>query len=77
MDTRLLDRHSLEARWEANERELLRLAVMPLPEREFHANREDELLDEQDAIELQLGFDASRQPQLTSFVRYELLEVGP
>jgi hypothetical protein len=75
MEIRSIDYHTLEARWEANERELLRLAMMPPVEREFHAKREDELLDEQDAIELRLGFDASRKPTLAPMDRYDLLEV--
>jgi len=51
------DRDALEAKWRANERELQRLAAMSPLDREFHAKREDELLDEQDEIELRLGFD--------------------
>jgi hypothetical protein len=64
MDIRLLDQPTLEARWEANERELLRLAVMSPCDREIHASWEDELLDEQDAIEVRLGFDVKSIPSL-------------
>jgi hypothetical protein len=62
MNMRSPDRHALESLWEANERELLRLAIMSPFERELHAKREDQLLDEQDAIELRLGFDRTRLP---------------
>jgi hypothetical protein len=57
MDIQSLDRLTLEARWESNERELLRLAVMSPCDREIHAGWEDKLLDEQDVIEIRLGFD--------------------
>ena len=76
MDIRVLDYRSLESRWEANERELLRLVVMSPLEREFHAKREDELLDEPDAIECRLGFDATHRPSLTPAVPHDFLEVG-
>jgi hypothetical protein len=76
MDIRSLDRHTLESIWEANERELLHLAVMSPPEREIHAKRKDELLDEQDAIEFRLGFDATHKPSFAPMVRHDRLDVG-
>jgi hypothetical protein len=54
--TRPLNRKSKD-RWQANERELLWLDAMPPLDREFHAKREDELLDEQDGIEFRVGLD--------------------
>jgi hypothetical protein len=51
------DRSELESKWQANERELQRLAAMSPLDRELHAKREDDLLDEQDLIEFQLGFE--------------------
>jgi hypothetical protein len=65
MEISSLDRHTLESLWEANERELLQLAVMSPPDREIHAKREDELLGQQDAIEFRLGFDATHIPTCT------------
>jgi hypothetical protein len=77
MNIKSSDRRSLETLWESNERELLRLAVMSPVDREFHAKREDELLDEQDAIEFQLGFAMNRILSLAPMVRHDGLEVGP
>jgi hypothetical protein len=76
MDIRSLDRHTLESLWEANEQELLQLAVMSPFAREFHAKREDELLGEQDSIEFRLGFNASNRPSPTPICRQDCLEVG-
>ena len=77
MEIRSLDRHTLESLWEANERELLQLVVMSSPDREIHAEREDELLGQQDAIEFRLGFDATHRPTCTPMFPQDCLEVGP
>ena len=77
MEIRSLDGHTLESLWEANERELLQLAVMSPVDREIHANREDELLDQQDAIEFRLCFDATHIPGCTPMFPKDALEVGP
>jgi hypothetical protein len=52
-----LDPYALEARWQAIERELSRIAVMPGLDREMHAREAERLEAEQDRIEWQLGFD--------------------
>jgi hypothetical protein len=49
------DRESLEAKWQSNERELNRLHSMSPLSRETFGARIDELEDEQDAIEFELG----------------------
>jgi len=49
------DRDGLVARWKSNEDELNRIHAMTGLDREMHAEREDELLGEQDAIEHLLG----------------------
>ena len=77
MEIRSLARHTLESLWEANERELLQLAVMSSPDREIHAKRGDELLDQQDTIEFRLGFDATHIPTCTPMFPQDALEVGP
>ena len=46
---------SLEARWQKNEQELHRIANAPELDRIMLANREEELLAEQDHIEFELG----------------------
>ena len=61
MEAEPLGREALQAKWRANEAELIRLAAMTPLDREFHAKREDELLDEQDEIEFRLGFDSPAQ----------------
>ena len=61
MEVEPLDREAQQAKWRANEAELIRLAAMSPLDREFHAKREDELLDEQDAIEFRLGFEKPAQ----------------
>ncbi len=50
-----LDPYALEARWQANKRELGRIAAMPGPDREIHASEAEQLEAEQDPIEWQLG----------------------
>ena len=77
MQFRSLDQHTLESLWEANERELLQLAVMSPPDREMHAKREDELLDQQDAIEFRPCLDATQIPTCIPMFRQDALEVGP
>jgi hypothetical protein len=62
--------------WETNEQELLRLAVLSTPDREMHAQREDELLNEQDAIEFRFRFDATHLPSFTQMFREDGLEIG-
>ncbi len=55
MDTESLDPYALDARWQANERELNRIAAMPGLDREMHAADAERLEGEQDTIEWQLG----------------------
>ncbi|HUE14848.1 MAG TPA: hypothetical protein VMR25_11835 [Planctomycetaceae bacterium] len=57
MSTDSFDRDALEAQWQANERELNRLNSMSGLARETFGARIDELEDEQDAIEFELGKD--------------------
>ena len=59
MSTDSFDRDALEAQWQANERELNRLNSLSGLARETFGARIDELEDEQDAIEFELGQDAS------------------
>jgi hypothetical protein len=77
MEIRSMDRYTLESLWEANERELLQLAVMSAPDREIHATREDEMFDQQDAIEFRLCFEATHKPTCTPMFPQDALEVGP
>jgi hypothetical protein len=49
------DRPKLDARWQANERELNRIAGMGGLDRELHAARREALEGDQDAIEFELG----------------------
>ncbi|HEV3304682.1 MAG TPA: hypothetical protein VG055_33835 [Planctomycetaceae bacterium] len=52
-----LDPYALEARWQANKRELGRIAAMPGLDREMHAVDAERIEAEQDAIEHALAFD--------------------
>jgi hypothetical protein len=55
MSTDSFDRDALEAQWQANEAELNRLKSLSGLNREAFGARIDELEDEQDAIEFELG----------------------
>jgi hypothetical protein len=57
MENESLDPYALESRWQANERELNRIAAMPGLDREMHASAAERIEAEQDRIEWQLGFD--------------------
>jgi hypothetical protein len=50
-----IDRDALEAKWRANDAELSRIASAPPLDRIMLEKREDQLLDEQDRIEFELG----------------------
>jgi hypothetical protein len=52
-----VDRESLEARWQANERRLNEIAAMTGLGREMHAVESERLETAQDAIEFELGAD--------------------
>jgi hypothetical protein len=54
-----IDRDALEAKWRANDAELNRIANAPPLDRIMLAKREDQLLDEQDHIEFELGRDTA------------------
>jgi hypothetical protein len=53
-----LDPYALDARWQANERELARIRAMPGPDREMHSADTERLESDQGAIEHALGFDS-------------------
>jgi len=55
--TEPLDRDALESKWQANERELNRIAASPGLDRELLATDVERLEDEQEWIEWSLGFD--------------------
>jgi len=50
-----IDRDALDAKWRANDAELSRIVSAPPLDRIMLEKREDELLDEQDQIEFELG----------------------
>ena len=52
-----IDRDALQAKWRANDAELNRIANAPALDRIMLAKREEQLLDEQDYIEFELGRD--------------------
>jgi hypothetical protein len=52
-----IDRDALQAKWRANDAELNRIANAPALDRIMLARREEQLLDEQDRIEFELGRD--------------------
>jgi hypothetical protein len=62
MSTDSFDRDALEARWQANERELNRLNSLSGLNRETFGARIDELEAEQDAIEFELGKETFARP---------------
>jgi hypothetical protein len=50
-----IDRDALEAKWRANDAELSRITTAPPLDRIMLEEREEQLLDEQDRIEFELG----------------------
>jgi len=52
-----LNRDGLEARWQANERQLNRIAAAPALDREFCAAEVERIEAEQDRIEFLVGFE--------------------
>ena len=63
-----IDRDALEAKWRANDAELNRIVGAPPLDGIMLAKREEQLLDEQDHIEFELGHDALRPFQPTKVV---------
>ena len=61
MSTESLDPYALESQWQANERGLNRIAVMPGLDRALHAAATERLEAAQDRIEWQLGFPKASQ----------------
>jgi hypothetical protein len=59
MTSQRIDRDALEAKWRANDAEWSRIASAPPLDRIMLANREEQLLDEQDRIEFELGRDTA------------------
>jgi hypothetical protein len=57
MTNQPIDRDALQAKWRANDAELNRITNAPPLDRIMLAKREDQLLDEQDHIEFELGRD--------------------
>jgi hypothetical protein len=57
MESESLDPYALDAKWQANERELSRIRAMPGLDREMHAGDAERIEGEQDRIEWQLGFE--------------------
>jgi hypothetical protein len=55
MTDQSIDRDALQAKWRANDAELNRIASAPPLDRIMLAKREEQLLDEQDRIEFELG----------------------
>jgi hypothetical protein len=55
MTAQSIDRDALEAKWRANDAELNRIASAPPLDRIMLEKREEQLLDEQDQIEFELG----------------------
>jgi hypothetical protein len=52
-----LDRDNLEVRWQANERQLNRIAAAPALDREICAAEVERIEAEQDRIEFLVGFE--------------------
>jgi hypothetical protein len=59
MPSQPIDRDALEAKWRANDVELNRIVNAPPLDRIMLAKREEQLLDEQDHIEFELGHDTA------------------
>jgi hypothetical protein len=57
MESDSLDPYALDAKWQANERQLKRIRAMPGLDREIRAADAERIEGEQDAIEIALGFD--------------------
>ena len=55
MTNQPIDRNALQAKWRANDAELSRIAKAPTLDRIMLTKREEQLLDEQDEIEFELG----------------------
>ena len=56
-----LDRDDLEARWQSNERQLIRIGASPGLDREMCAAEVERIEAEQDGIEFLLGFEKPTQ----------------
>jgi hypothetical protein len=57
MESDSLDPYALDAKWQANERELNRIRAMTGLDREMHAGDAERIEGEQDAIEFALGIE--------------------